>query len=77
MTLPSTQVDRFIGKLFVSDTPPGPADIGGPLEAGHMYLDTAGSDDSLCVYNGTDWDCVVLSASAPTTTSTTTSTTTT
>lgn len=74
MAQPTSSLTRFVGPLYIGTTPPTAAIIGKPLEAGMVYIDNDLADTSLCVYDGTDWDCVALTAAAPTSTSTTTST---
>lgn len=76
MAQPTSSLTRFVGPLYIDSTPPTAAIIGKPLEEGMVYLDTEGgvegADTSLCVYNGSAWDCIALTAAQPTTTSTTT-----
>lgn len=81
MAQPTSQLTNFVGPLFINNAPPTVAELGGPIKTGQIYLDTEGGaqgvDTSFCAYNGSAWDCIVLSAAAPTTTSTSTTTSTT
>ena len=70
----TTSVGGFIGPFFVSNVVPTQGDIGGPVQTGMCYIDSDGSSDSFCCYDGSTWKCAVLSSALPTTTSTTTTT---
>lgn len=73
MTQPTSSLTRFVGPLYVGTTPPTASIVGKPLEAGMVYLDIE-SGTSLCVYDGSAWDCVALTTSPTNATSTSTTT---
>lgn len=77
MPQPTSSLTRFVGPIYTGTTPPTAAIVGKDLEAGMVYFDNDLADPSLCVYDGTDWDCVALTAAQPTSTSTSTTTSTT
>lgn len=71
----TTSFSRLVGEFFISNVPPTTEELGKPAVAGMCYIDSDGSSDSFCCYDGSAWKCAVLSSAAPTTTSTTTTTT--